>query len=161
MKLRIGQGFDVHKTTDGNHLIIGGVKLSSSFGIEAHSDGDVLIHAVIDSLLGAMGLGDIGSFFPDNDDKYRNISSLVLLKETKFLLDKNNYSVINIDSTVVLQEPKLSVYRSQMRKNIAKVLEISHEDVSVKFTTTEKLGFEGEKKGISAQAVCLIQKNTV
>ena len=158
MELRIGTGYDVHKLSEGRKLIIGGVEIEHCKGLLGHSDADVLVHAVMDALLGAAALGDIGKHFPDTDPKYSGADSIALLRQVGELLKKSGYSVINIDSTVVAQRPKLAPYIEKMRKNIAAALEIEADRVSVKATTTEGLGFEGAEEGISSQAVCSLKK---
>jgi ygbB family len=155
--MRVGIGYDVHKFEEGRKLIIGGVDILYERGLAGHSDADVLIHAIIDAICGALCIGDIGSLFPDTDNAYKDIDSMILLDKLKDKLKENNYKIGNIDSIIVAQEPKMRPYIDQMRQNIAKVLEISEKDVSVKATTTEKLGFEGRKEGISSQAVVLIE----
>lgn len=156
--MRIGHGYDVHKLAENRKLILGGVKIPFKKGLLGHSDADVLLHAICDSLLGAAALGDIGVHFPDTSDEFKGISSLKLLRVVADLLDRSGYKVINIDSTVIAQEPKLSPYINKMRENIAKALNIELNSVSVKATTEEHLGFTGEKLGISAHSVCLIDK---
>ena len=156
MNFRIGTGYDVHKLVYGRRLVLGGVEIPHAKGLLSHSDADVLLHAVMDALLGAAALGDIGKLFPDKSDEYKNIDSRILLRKTADLLKENNYVVNNIDATIVAQFPKLAPYIEQMRKNIADDLNLAIDRVSVKATTTEKLGFEGEQRGISAQAVCII-----
>ena len=155
---RVGIGYDVHRLEEGYSLIIGGVKIPFEKGLKGHSDADVLVHAICDAILGALALGDIGEHFPDSDERYKRISSLVLLSEVNEKIKSSGYRVENVDSIVVAQKPKLSPYKFQMRKNIAEVLEIPVDRVSVKATTTEKLGFEGRGEGISAQAVVLLRK---
>ena len=155
---RIGHGYDVHKLTAGRKLILGGVDIPHETGLLGHSDADVLVHAIMDSLLGAASLGDIGKHFPDSDDKYKGADSLVLASEVSRILKENGYKISNIDSTVIAQAPKLSPYIDEMRKNIAIALDISLEQVSVKATTEEKLGFTGNLEGIASHAVCLIEK---
>jgi len=155
--MRIGHGYDVHKLVEGRKLIIGGVQIEHEKGLLGHSDADVLLHAISDALLGAAALGDIGKLFPDNDPAYLGADSLVLLMKVAERLKENGFSVINVDSTVIAQAPKLAPHILQMRKNIAKALGIDVSFVSVKATTEEKLGFTGEKLGIAAHAVCLIQ----
>lgn len=155
---RVGIGYDVHRLEEGYSLIIGGVKIPFEKGLKGHSDADVLVHAICDAILGALALGDIGEHFPDSDERYRGISSLVLLSKVNEKIKSSGYRVENVDSIVVAQKPKLSPYKFQMRKNIAEVLEIPVDRVSVKATTTEKLGFEGRGEGISAQAVVLLRK---
>lgn len=156
--IRIGHGYDVHRFCDGEYIIIGGVKIPHEKKLLAHSDGDVLAHAIADSLLGAAALGDIGYHFPDTDMAYENIDSMILLSRVKDLLLANGYVVGNIDSTIVAQAPKMSPHIEKMRENIAKVLEIPASAVNVKATTEEKLGFTGRKEGISAHAVALIME---
>lgn len=156
--MRIGQGYDVHKLVEGRKLILGGVDIPYEKGLLGHSDADVLIHAIMDALLGAAALGDIGKHFPDNSDDYKNISSLVLLKKVCLLLKDNGYNTINIDATVIAQRPKLAPYLDEMRKNIADRLEADINIISIKATTEEGLGFTGNGEGIAAQAVCLLEK---
>jgi len=158
MHLRVGQGYDVHKLVDGRKLILGGVVIPFDKGLLGHSDADVLTHAIMDALVGAAGLGDIGQCFPDSDAKYKDISSLVILEEVGLLLKENSWQVVNIDATVVAQAPKLSPCRCEMEKNIAKTLEIPETDVNIKATTEEGLGFTGSGQGMAAYAVCLIGK---
>lgn len=154
--MRIGQSQDIHRLVEGRDLIIGGVKIPYEKGLLGHSDADVLLHAIIEALIGAMGLKDIGTHFPDKDPKYKGISSLELLKKTKELLDENNYKVINIDSLIVIEEPKMAPHIDEMRKNIANILDVEIKDVNVKATCAEGLGFVGNKEGALAQAVVLI-----
>ena len=157
--IRIGHGYDVHKLVNGRKLIIGGVEIpNNNIGLLGHSDADVLLHAISDALLGAAALGDIGKHFPDNDEKYKNADSLVMLCKVNDLLKKEGYSVVNIDATVLAQSPKLATYILSMRENIAKALKITVDFVSVKATTEEGLGFTGSKEGIAAHAVVLIEK---
>lgn len=156
--MRIGHGYDVHKIIEGNGVTIGGVKIPFNKGLLAHSDGDVLLHAVCDALLGAAGLRDIGYHFPDTDEKYKNISSLVLLKAVKDIINEKGYYVVNVDSTIIAQAPKMSPYIEQMAFNISSALEIDQDAVNVKATTEEGLGFTGRGEGISAHAVCLLSK---
>lgn len=154
--MRIGQGYDVHRLVEGRKLIIGGVDIPYEKGLLGHSDADVLLHAVMDALLGAAALGDIGQHFPDSDERYKGISSIALLKEVGKILQENGYMIENIDSTVIAQRPKLLPYRPQMAENIAAALGIEKEQVSVKATTEEGLGFTGTGEGISAQAIALL-----
>ena len=154
--MRIGQGYDVHRLVKGRKLIIGGVDIPYEKGLLGHSDADVLLHAVMDALLGAAALGDIGQHFPDSDERYKGISSIALLKEVGKILQENGYMIENIDSTVIAQRPKLLPYRPQMAENIAAALGIEKEQVSVKATTEEGLGFTGTGEGISAQAIALL-----
>ena len=154
--MRIGTGYDVHRLVPERNLIVGGVKIPYEKGLLGHSDADVLLHAIMDALLGAAALGDIGLHFPDNDSAYKGISSLLLLKKTGELLLEKGYLIENIDSVIIAQEPKMRPYIEEMRKNIADVLEIEVEQVNVKATTEEGLGFTGAKEGIAASAVCLL-----
>lgn len=156
---RIGHGYDVHKLVDGRKLVLGGVLIpNGNLGLLGHSDADVLLHAISDSLLGAAALGDIGKHFPDSDDRYKNADSLELLKKVNLLLKNEGYSVVNIDATVLAQEPKIAPYILNMRENIANALKIPVGFVSVKATTEEGLGFTGQKEGIAAHSVALIEK---
>jgi len=154
--IRIGTGYDVHRLVEGLPLWIGGVQIPHTHGLLGHSDADVLIHAVCDALLGAAALGDIGKHFPDTDPQYKGISSVILLTNVGKLLKEKGYMVVNIDSTIVAQRPKLAPYIQQMRQAMADALDIDVEQVSVKATTTERLGFEGREEGISAQAIALL-----
>ncbi|MRR19394.1 2-C-methyl-D-erythritol 2,4-cyclodiphosphate synthase [bacterium] len=156
MHHRIGQGIDFHRLEEGRELWLGGVHVKSTKGCVAHSDGDVLIHAICDALLGAAGLNDIGTHFPDSSDEYKGIDSKILLKRTADLVTKKGYRIVNIDSTVCLELPKLAPYVTEMRTTMASVVNISPDAVSVKATTTEKMGFTGRGEGIVAMAVCLI-----
>lgn len=155
---RIGQGFDVHKLAEGESLWLGGILVPHTKGTVAHSDGDVVIHAVCDAMLGALSLGDIGTHFPDTSETYKNIDSKILLKETFKLISDKDYSIVNIDSTISAQQPKLKPYIGKMKDTMSKVLGIDAELISVKATTTEHMGFEGREEGISARAVVLLQK---
>lgn len=157
MNMRIGHGYDVHQLVEGRDLIIGGVNIPHRTGLLGHSDADVLLHAISDALLGALALGDIGKHFPDTDEEYRGADSLELLACICELVKEKGYEISNIDATILAQEPKLAPYIPQMRLNIARALEIELEQVSVKATTEEELGFTGEKKGIAAHAVCLVR----
>ncbi len=156
--MRIGHGYDVHRLVEGRKLILGGVEISHDTGLLGHSDADVLLHAISDSLLGAAALGDIGKHFPDSDEKYNGADSLVLLKRVAQLLFEKEYRVVNVDSTIIAQAPKLAPHIEKMRENIAGALGVDVDAVSVKATTEEKLGFTGNKEGIAAHAVCLIDK---
>ncbi len=156
--MRIGHGYDVHKLTEGRALILGGVKIAHTKGLLGHSDADVLVHAVMDSILGAAALGDIGQLFPDNDPEFKGADSIKLLKKVCAVLEDSGYRIVNIDSTVIAQEPKLKSYIPAMRENISKACKIALHDVSVKATTEERLGFTGRCEGIAAHAVCLIDK---
>lgn len=154
--MRIGHGYDVHRLVAERKLILGGVNINHEFGLLGHSDADVLVHAIIDSLLGAAALGDIGALFPDTDEKYKNSNSIELLKKVCEILEKNNFKIVNIDSTIIAQKPKLKDHILKMRKNIAQACKIDFNCVSVKATTEENLGFTGREEGISAHAVSLI-----
>ena len=156
--MRIGNGYDVHKLVEGRDLILGGVKVPYENGLLGHSDADVLAHAVIDAIIGALGIGDIGTHFPDTDEKYKGADSLVLLKRTGEMAKEMGYKIVNIDSIVVAQKPKLLPYIKQMRENMAKVLEMDPADVNVKAKTEEKLGFTGNLEGMKSYAVCIIEK---
>lgn len=156
---RVGTGYDVHRLVKGEKLILGGVHIPFEKGSLGHSDADVLLHAICDALLGALALGDIGVHFPDADERWRNISSLLLLESVNKLINDNGFQIANIDTTLILQQPKIQSYISEIRDNIANSLNISRELISVKATTTEGLGFEGRGEGISAQAICVLYKN--
>ena len=155
--MRIGMGYDVHRLTEGRPLIMGGVEIPYETGLLGHSDADVLLHAVMDALLGAAAMGDIGKHFPDTDPAYRGISSLELLKRVGRLLEESCFLVENIDATIIAQAPKMRPYIDRMRQNIADVLKIDISQINVKATTEEGLGFTGSGEGISAQAVCLLE----
>lgn len=157
--MRIGMGYDVHKLTEGRPLILGGVTVPWEKGLLGHSDADVLVHAIMDALLGAAALGDIGLHFPDTDPRYKGISSIILLEKVGELLREKGYEPGNIDATIIAQKPKLRPYIDEMRKHVAAALNMSVEDVSVKATTEEGLGFTGTQEGISSHAVCLIRQN--
>ncbi|MBS4956367.1 MAG: 2-C-methyl-D-erythritol 2,4-cyclodiphosphate synthase [Clostridium sp.] len=154
--MRIGMGYDVHKLVEERDLILGGVKIPYEFGLLGHSDADVLLHAIMDALLGASALGDIGKHFPDTDPKYKGISSIELLKHVGNLLNKHNYKIGNIDATIIAQKPKMAPHIPTMRENIASALNITLDQINVKATTEEGLGFTGEGLGISSQAICLL-----
>ncbi|MCI9429732.1 MAG: 2-C-methyl-D-erythritol 2,4-cyclodiphosphate synthase [Lachnospiraceae bacterium] len=154
--MRIGTGYDVHKLVEGRKLIMGGVEIPYEKGLLGHSDADVLLHAIMDALLGAAALGDIGKHFPDTDDAYKGISSLSLLKKTGELLEENCLFIENIDATIIAQAPKMRPHIDAMRENVAKTLGIEVSQVNIKATTEEGLGFTGRGEGISAQAVCLL-----
>ncbi len=156
--MRIGHGFDVHKFGPGDHVMLGGVAIPYHQGFIAHSDGDVLIHAICDALLGAAALGDIGKHFPDTDDQFKDIDSRVLLKDVVASLQKLNYAVVNLDATIIAQAPKISPHTSKMVANLAADLNIQSDQVNIKATTTEKLGFTGRKEGIAAEAVVLLKQ---
>lgn len=154
--MRIGQGYDVHKLVEGRDLFLCGEKVEYELGLLGHSDADVALHALCDALLGAAALGDIGKHFPDTDDKYKGISSMILLKHVYSLIKEKGYSLVNADVTIIAQRPKLLPYIPAMRRNIAGALDVDENAINVKATTTEKLGFEGRGEGISAMAVVLI-----
>ena len=154
--MRIGMGYDVHKLVEGRKLILGGVDIPYEKGLLGHSDADVLVHAIMDALLGAAGLDDIGKHFPDTDPKYKGISSILLLKHVGELLRENGYTIGNIDATVVAQRPKLRPYIDEMRTNMADALGIDVKDINVKATTEEGMGFTGEGHGMSSTAICLL-----
>lgn len=155
--IRIGHGYDVHATDKDRKLVLGGVNIECTFGLAGHSDADVLTHAVCDALIGALGQGDIGKHFPDTDERYKGIYSMLLLEQVGELLKKHSFKVVNIDATVIAQAPKLAPHIPMMKKNIAHVLGISPSCVNVKATTEEHLGFTGSGEGIAAHAVCLIE----
>jgi 2-C-methyl-D-erythritol 2,4-cyclodiphosphate synthase len=159
MKMKIGFGYDVHQLAEGESLILGGISIPHTKGTIAHSDGDVLIHAICDAILGAANLRDIGYQFPDNSMEYKNIDSKILLSRTIELIEQKGFKVGNIDSTLALQKPKVKDYIDKMQKKLSGILKVSTEDISIKATTTEKLGFEGREEGVSAYAVVLIYKD--
>lgn len=154
--MRIGHGYDVHKLIEGRDLIIGGVKIQHKKGLLGHSDADVLVHAIMDSILGAMALGDIGKHFPDTDNQYKDISSIKLLKKVYDLMIENGYSIGNVDATIIAQEPKLAPHIDQMRGNVARALNTGVDNINIKATTTEWLGYEGRKEGISSHSLCIL-----
>jgi 2-C-methyl-D-erythritol 2,4-cyclodiphosphate synthase len=156
--MRIGIGYDVHRLAENRALIMGGENIPYERGLLGHSDADVLLHAIMDSLLGAAALGDIGKHFPDTDERYSGISSILLLKNVGELLASKNYRVVNIDSVIIAQKPKMAPHIEKMRQNIADALKIEVDQVSVKATTEEGLGFTGRSEGISSQSVCLLEK---
>lgn len=158
--MRIGHGYDVHKLTENRKLILGGVDIPYEKGLLGHSDADVLLHAIMDALLGAAALGDIGHLFPDNDDNFLGADSLKLLKEVCRVLNENSFRIVNIDSTIIAQQPKLAPHIQGMRNNIANACGLDISQVSVKATTEEKLGFTGSGEGISAHSVCLIENKS-
>jgi 2-C-methyl-D-erythritol 2,4-cyclodiphosphate synthase len=159
--MRVGLGFDVHRLKSGKRLVLGGVIIPFKKGLVGHSDADVLIHAIIDALLGAIGMGDIGAHFPDTDPKYAGISSLVLLAEVERILRNMSKEIINLDAVVIAEEPKISPFISLMKENLAQSLNINRDRLNIKATTTENLGFTGRGEGIAAQAVVLIRENKV
>jgi 2-C-methyl-D-erythritol 2,4-cyclodiphosphate synthase len=155
--MRVGMGYDVHKLVEGRPLIVGGVTIPHTMGLLGHSDADVLLHAIMDAMLGAAALGDIGKHFPDTDKAYEGISSLTLLKKTGDLILEKGYVIGNIDATIIAQKPKMRPFIEAMEQNIARVLDIDVSQVNIKATTEEGLGFTGKEEGISAQAICLLQ----
>ena len=156
--MRIGHGFDVHKFGGEGPITLAGVKIPYQFGLVAHSDGDVVLHAITDALIGALALGDIGKLFPDTDPKYKGIDSRLLLKEVYGIIQSKGYKLINLDTTIIAQEPKIRPHVDQMRVNIAEDLQVHFDQISVKATTTEQLGFIGRKEGIACEAVVLLAK---
>lgn len=156
--MRIGHGFDVHKFGGEGPITLGGVKIPYEYGFIAHSDGDVVLHAITDALLGALALGDIGQLFPDTDAQYKNIDSRILLKKAFDIVRSKGYQLVNVDSTIIAQEPKMKPHIPQMRVNIAEDLNVHFDQVSVKATTTEQLGFTGRKEGIACEAIVLLKK---
>ena len=158
--MRIGFGYDVHKLVSERKLILGGVQIPHELGLLGHSDADVLVHALMDAILGALALGDIGKHFPDTDNTYKNIDSMLLLEKVTAIMKQEGYRMGNVDCTLCAQRPKLSPHIEGMRENIARVLETEVTNISIKATTTEKLGFEGREEGISAYAVCLLEKES-
>lgn len=159
--LRIGNGYDVHRLVEGRKLILGGVEIPHTKGVLGHSDGDVLIHAIMDGMLGALALGDIGQHFPDTDMSYAGIDSMILLKKVAELIDSKGYEVVNLDSIIVLQRPKVKPYIEAMRERIAEVLRVPKDSVSVKATTEEKLGFTGDESGVKSYCVVLLKRKSV
>lgn len=157
--MRIGFGYDVHQMVEGRKMIIGGVEIPSDKGLLGHSDADVLVHAIMDSILGALALGDIGKHFPDTDNKYKDISSIYLLSEVYKLMKEQGYSIGNIDGTIVAQKPKMAPFIESMKEVIAHTLNMSIEDINIKATTTEWLGFVGREEGISSYSVVLLEKD--
>ncbi|GIM28542.1 2-C-methyl-D-erythritol 2,4-cyclodiphosphate synthase [Clostridium polyendosporum] len=155
--MRVGLGYDVHKLVENRELILGGVTIPFEKGLLGHSDADVLLHAIMDSLLGAAALGDIGKHFPDNDERFKGASSIILLSHVENLLKEKSYNIINIDATIIAQKPKMAPYIMQMRENIGKTLNITIDQINIKATTEEGLGFTGRCEGISAQSICLIE----
>ncbi|MGX6590957.1 2-C-methyl-D-erythritol 2,4-cyclodiphosphate synthase [Cetobacterium ceti] len=156
--LRIGNGYDVHKLVENRKLVLGGIEIPHEKGVLGHSDGDVLIHAIMDGLLGALALGDIGQHFPDTDMAYEGIDSKILLKKVMTLIEEKGYKIINIDSIIVAQRPKLKPYLNQMREVLSEILNINIDQLSIKATTEEKLGFTGSEEGIKSYAVVLLEK---
>lgn len=158
MKIRIGLGVDTHKLIKNRNLMLGGIHIPSALGCQGHSDADVLIHAICDALLGAVNLRDIGYHFPDTDNEYKDIDSKILLTKTHQLIQSKGWKIINIDSTIVIEQPKLSPYIALMKESLANVLKLEIEDISIKAKTSEKLGFIGREEGVSAYAVVLVEK---
>ena len=156
---RIGQGFDIHKLIEGRKLILGGVELEYNKGLLGHSDADALVHSIIDALLGALALGDIGTHFPDNDPKYKDIDSMILLEQTNNLIKQNGYEIINIDNTIFAQEPKMKQYIPHMQKKLCSVLNINESQLSIKAKTMEEQDAVGQKLAISTQSIVLLKKN--
>ena len=156
--MRIGHGYDVHKLVEGRKLILGGIEVPHTLGLLGHSDADVLTHAIMDSILGAAALGDIGQHFPDNDDRYLGADSTVLLRHVMELIREKGYRIGNLDATIIAQKPKLMPYLPQMRKKLVEVMEISEDRLNLKATTEERLGFTGRQEGISAHCVCLLEE---
>lgn len=155
--MRVGQGYDAHRFKDGSQVVLGGVEIPFEHGLAAHSDGDVLLHAICDALLGAAALGDIGRHFPDSDPAYKGVSSRVLLRRVKELLDEAGFSIVNIDAVAICERPRIAAHVETMRANIAADTGLAIETVNVKGTTTEKMGFTGRGEGIAASAVCLLE----
>ncbi|MEG1649622.1 MAG: 2-C-methyl-D-erythritol 2,4-cyclodiphosphate synthase [Rikenellaceae bacterium] len=160
MMYRIGHGYDVHALADALPLWIGGVKIEHTKGAVAHSDGDVLIHAICDALLGALALGDIGKHFPDTSDEFKNIDSKILLSRTMELISARGYKIVNLDTTLALERPKIGRYSDEMREVLSKIMNITASEISIKATTREKLGFVGREEGVEAWAVVLLEKST-
>ncbi|MDO4377789.1 MAG: 2-C-methyl-D-erythritol 2,4-cyclodiphosphate synthase, partial [Erysipelotrichia bacterium] len=156
--MRIGQSTDIHQLVSGRDLILGGVKIPYEKGLLGHSDADVLVHAIAEAILGALALGDLGKHFPDNDDRWKDISSLIILDEVRKMMSVKEYTIGNIDATIIIEEPKLAPYKEQMRENIAKILHCKLEQINVKATRGEKMGFVGNKEGVIAQAVVLLEE---
>lgn len=160
MNLRVGSGFDVHKFEEGKELFLGGILIENHTGLAGHSDADVLIHAVIDALLGAAAIGDIGELFPDTDNAFKNIRSTILLEKVVSELHSRGWQIVNVDSTVICETPKISKYKLQMREKLAEIMQIPTDCVMVKGKTTEKLGFTGRKEGIAAMSTALLEKKS-
>lgn len=158
MQIRIGYGIDYHRMEEGRDLWIGGIKIPHTKGSVGHSDADVLLHAICDAMLGALALGDIGTHFPDTDNKYKDIDSKILLKESYSLISEKGYSIMNIDASLCLEKPKIKPYVAEMQQTIAAILNLEVSDVSIKATTTEQMGFVGREEGLTAHAVILLQK---
>ncbi len=161
MSFRVGFGFDVHRLVKDRELILGGVRIDYNLGLLGHSDADCLVHAICDALLGALGIGDIGEMFPDSDSQYKDVRSLFFLRRIKDIIKESGFRILNIDSTLVMQNPKISPYKKAMRENIANALGIGLDVVNIKATTTEGLGYEGRKEGVSAYAVATLIENNI
>jgi len=160
MNLRVGSGFDVHRFEEGRELFLGGILIENHIGLSGHSDADVLIHAVIDALLGAAAIGDIGELFPDTDNTFKNIRSTILLEKVVSELDSRGWQIVNVDSTVICETPKISRYKFQIREKLAEIMRIPLDCIMVKGKTTEKLGFTGRKEGIAAMSTALLEKKS-
>lgn len=160
MNLRVGSGFDVHRFEDGRELFLGGILIENHIGLSGHSDADVLIHAIIDALLGAAAIGDIGELFPDTDNTFKNIRSTLLLEKVVSELDSRGWQIVNVDSTVICETPKISRYKLQMREKLAEIMKIPLDCIMIKGKTTEKLGFTGRKEGIAAMSTALLEKKS-
>ena len=160
MNLRVGSGFDVHKFEDGRELFLGGILIENHIGLSGHSDADVLIHAIIDALLGAAAIGDIGELFPDTDNTFKNIRSTILLEKVVSELDSRGWQIVNVDSTVICETPKISRFKFQIREKLAEIMRIPLDCIMVKGKTTEKLGFTGRKEGIAAMSTALLEKKS-
>lgn len=157
--MRVGIGYDVHKLVSNRKLIIGGIEIEHEKGLEGHSDADVLIHAIMDSILGALGEGDIGRHFPDTDNKYKDISSIELLKKVFKIMKNNQFEIGNIDVVLIAQRPKIAPYIKQMEVTIAQILQTEEKNINIKATTTERLGFEGKEEGMACQSICILEKH--
>ena len=156
--IRVGHGYDVHRLVEGRNLVLGGVIIPFEKGLLGHSDADVLTHAIMDAILGAVGGGDIGKHFPDNDERYKGISSLVLLSHVGDMIEEQNYAISNIDATLIIQRPKISPYIDEMKINLSKILKIDSGRINIKATTEEYLGFTGREEGVGAHAVVIVKK---
>ncbi len=157
--MRIGMGYDVHQLAEGRRLVLGGIEIESKVGLLGHSDADVLVHAIMDAMLGALSLGDIGKHFPDTSSNYKDIDSCILLERVYELISKEGYKLGNVDSVVALEEPKIGKYIPAMKDKLSKILNVEENQISIKATTAEKLGYVGKKEGAASYAVCLLEKN--
>lgn len=157
LEFRVGHGYDVHRLSEGRKMILGGVEIPYDKGLFGHSDADVLVHAIMDAILGAAALGDIGRHFPDSSDEFRGASSLLLLSRVKRLIEERNFSIVNVDATLVIQSPKIAPYIAQMSRNVSEILEIEEGRINIKATTEEHLGFTGNGEGVSAHAVAMLK----